>query len=245
MSIKDDFQPYVDGNKLLSPNPQPTNPGRGSDNGPMYTSEFFIMLKKNGMLEDGDCADYVSRINSCLSNTGMLNRAPNDSDQEGPDDYYGVANGCMEMGNTNIPRGFLKALVKYFGFLNNNSPGTMTGEAFLTRQFWLIGSIVASAFPSLKNPLHYLVRLLAFPLFLLTACTLLVSCINAPISDADSRRLSWHLGNCTSKVSLLCWLAFKVWKKRLFKDYPNGMKDVAGIYYQPQGNNPYQKWWRT
>jgi hypothetical protein len=150
----------------------------------------------------------------------------------------------MELLLVDIPRKFLWSLIRHLGFLNNNSPGKCTGSAFLARQPQLVAAMVAAAFPSLKNPIHYLIRLLAFPLFLYSAISLLVSCINAPVGDTDSRRLAWHLGNCNSQVSILNWLAYKVWLKRLKKDYPNEMKGVAEIYYQPS-DNPYSKWWIT
>ncbi|CAM6003892.1 unnamed protein product [Sphagnum balticum] len=247
MSIKDDFQPYVDGNKLLAPNPQNGNLGKGSDNGPMYTAEYFIMLKRNNALQDADVVDYASRIGACVNPQGMLCRVPvgQDDGQEEVDDYYGVTNGCMEMGNTAIPRKMLWALIRYAGCMNNESPGTFTWDAFLARQLQLVCAVVSSAFPSKWNPLHYLVRLLAFPVYLYSAVILLTSCIDTASSDTDSRRLAWHLGNNVSKVSLMNWLAFKVWKNRLNKTYPNGMKDVAAIYYQPNGNNPYSEWWKT
>ena len=205
------------------------------------------MLKRNGALQDSDIADYASRIGACVNPEGMLCRVPvgQDDGQEEVDDYYGVTNGCVEMGNTDIPRKFLKALFRFYGCMNNVKPGSFNWDAFLARQLQLVCAVVSAAFPSKLNPLHYLVRLLAFPVYLYSAVVLLISCINAAPSDTDSRRLAWHLGNNVSKVSILNWLAFKVWKNRLSKTYPNGMKDVAGIYYQPQPNNPYSKWWIT
>jgi hypothetical protein len=244
MSIRDDFKLYIDGNNLLAPNPVGLNPGRASDNGPMYTSEYFVMLEKLNLTCPADLADYDHRISTCVTNE-MLNRAPNDTDQEGPDDYYGVMNGCMELGNTKWPRMFLWSLIKHFGFLNNNSPGKMTGSSFMARQPQLVTAMIAAAFPSLKNPLHWLVRLAASPLFLITAIILGLSCIDTATDNTDARRLAWHLGNNVSKVSLLNWIAYKIWLTRLKKAYPNEMNGVAAIYYQPQGNNPYAKWWVT
>jgi hypothetical protein len=213
----------------------------------MFTSEYFVMLKKTGNLTSADVIAYDTRVSACVDVHGLLNRAPvgTDSNLEGPDDYYGVANGCMELGNTSIPRKFLWALVRYLGCLNNASPGTWSFDSFFARQPQLVCAIVSAAFPSKWNPLHLLVRLLAFPVYLISAAVLATSCTNDPTSDADSRRLAWHLGNNVSKVSILNWLAYKLWLKRLYKTYPKGMSDVAGIYYQPTENNPYQKWWVT
>ena len=247
MSIRDDFQGYVDGNNLLAPNLVGPSPGKGSDNGPMYTSEYFIMLKKMGLITASDEIDYATRISTCINSSGMLNRAsvPTDMYQEGPDDYYGVLNACMELNLVDMPRRFLWTLIRHVGFLNNTTPGKWTGSAFLARQPQLVCAMVAAAFPSLKNPLHYIVRLAALPLFMISAVVLLVSCIGAPTSDTDARRLAWHLGNNVSKVSVLTWLAYKVWLIRLKKDYTNEMKGVAEIYYHPQPDNPYAKYWIT
>jgi hypothetical protein len=250
MSIRDDFKPYTDANNLLAPNVVPPNStGGASDNGPMFTSEYFVMLKKHGYLTQDDVADYAKRIGACINSEGMLCRVPvgQDDGQEQVDDYYAVNNGCMELGITSIPRGFLKAMLKYFGCLNNENPGKWTGNSFLARQPQLVCAMVSAAFPSMKNPLHYLARLVAFPLYLVSALVILTSCIGTPTSDTDARRLAWHLGNNVSKVSLMNWLAYKVWKNRLYRDYsaPAGMPGVAAIYYQPQGTNPYSNWWVT
>ena len=58
MGIRSDFTSYVDGNKLLAPNPVSPGTVRGSDNGPMFTSEYFVMIKKNGLLQPYDVNDY-------------------------------------------------------------------------------------------------------------------------------------------------------------------------------------------
>lgn len=246
MTIKSDFAPYVDGNNLLAPGPVSPGTLKGSDNGVMFTSEYFIMLKKQGYLTDADAADYAARINACINPQGMLCRVPmgQDDGQEQVDDYYGVTNGCIELGNTAIPRKFLKAIFKYFGVLNNENPGSFSWSAFLIRQLQLLCAVINSSFPSMKNPLHYLIRLSAFPLYLISAVIITFSSMDE-LTDTDSRRLAWHVGNNLSKTSLLNWLAFRVWKNRLYKDYPDGMKGVAEIYYQPSGKNPYSDWWIT
>lgn len=250
MSIRDDFKKYIDGNSLNTPLPGTWIAGQsGSDNGVMFTSEYYIMLKKNGQLTDQDKLDYAQKIGQCVGPEGLLNRVPiGQSDgQEGPDDEYGVYNGCMELGNTSIPRKLLWSCIKLKGAMNNVLPGTWTGQSFLIRQPQLLASMVSASFPSLLNPLHWLVRLLSFPLFLIAAVVIATSCINTPLDQADPRRLAWHLQNNVKKVSLFCYLASLIWMHRLNKDYDNGMKDVAAVYYLPKGlnQNPYSKWWIT
>lgn len=243
MALRDEIVPYVDGNGLVAPNTVGPNPGRGSDNGPMYTSEYYVMLFNLFQLVGSDINQFNLLIGSCIDPNGLLNRAPNDSDQEGPDDYYGVLNGCKTLGNTDIPRKFLWAVVKYLGFLNNNQPGKKTLSSFLIRQPQLLACMVAAAFPSWKNPLHFVCRLAAFPFFLVAAVSIGISCISTQTGDTDSRRLAWHVQNTTKGVSLLCWVAAQIWLRRLYKDYPNGMKGVATIYYQ--AGHPFAKYWIT
>src|SRR5260370_37567606 len=100
MALRDEITPYVDGEGLVAPNL--VSPGTliGSDSGQMYTSEYYIMLKKLGQLESQDNADFLARIGGCI-NGGLLNRyrVGTPSGQEGPDDYYGVLNACKQIGD--------------------------------------------------------------------------------------------------------------------------------------------------
>ena len=241
----------MDSNYLVTPSPATPFPGHhGSDNGTLYTSEFYVMLQKLGQLTDRDRIDYANTIGSCISPNGMLNRAPIGqlAGQESVDNYYGVLNGCKQLDNTEIPRKFLWATIRYLGFLNNINPGTCTLQSFLIRQPQLLASMVAAAFPSYSNPFHFCIRLVAMPLFLIAAVSIAISCIGVDPSSTDPRRLSWHLWQTTKPVSFMCWLAGKLWLWRLNKDYGAlEMKAVAGIYYYPQGlgNNPFSKYWVT
>ena len=246
MSIRTDFAGYFDGNGLLAP--QPVTPGTlsGSDNGTMFLAEYMVMLKKSGQLTQTDIEYFTGHIECCISRN-TLNRVPaGQSDGlEGPDDYLGLMNACRELSIVSIPRELLWGMIKYYGFMNNVNPGTPTEDSFLARQPQLIAAMVNAAFPSMWNPLHYLIRYWAIFFYFAAAISIFVSCMNDPISDTDGRRLSWHLQNNMKKNSLMCWIASYFWMKRLYKDYPNGMSDVAALYYQPKGNNPYQKYWVT
>lgn len=240
MALRDEMAIYIDGNGLNAPQPYPV--GQGSDNGPMFTSEYYIMLAYSGQLTEQDRQDYLNKISPCIIDN-LLNRAPYRTGQEGPDDYYGVLAGCMVLGITSLPRKLLWGMIKNFGFMNNEN-GKWTLASFLPRQSQLVAALVAASFPSLKNPLHYLIRHMAFPWFLYAALTIAVSCINTDTGDTDARRLSWLLIQTMRKVSLMSILTSKIWYKRLKKDYYNGMRGVANIYYQPHdGTNPYCKYW--
>lgn len=241
MSIQDDFKPYWDGNGLLSPWP---NLGKqGSDNGVMYTSEYIVMLAKTDQLDKA--LIMLLNVQDCLQPNGMLQRVPYPlpSSQEGPDDYYALLNACYHTNNTDIPRRILHAVLEYYGFLNNNNPGKKTLSSFLIRQPQLLAAIVSASFPK-WNITHTLIRSMILPAYVITAIVIATSCTLASPTDTDARRLAWHLIQVTTPTSILCKLASKLWYKRLYKQFPNGMKDIATMYYHPS-NNPWTKWWIT
>lgn len=245
MGLREEIAGYIDGEGMVAPNKVAPGSMRGSDNGPVFTSEYYVMLSKLGQLTDQDKIDYANIIGKCIDVNGLLNRhqvALGDNGQEGPDDYYGVLDACKTLGNTDIPRKFLKAVVKYLGFLNNNQPGVKTGSSFLIRQPQLVAAMIAAAFPSWKNPIHVLTRLAFLPWFAYAAVCIAIAGWADHTSDADARRLSWHLIQTMKPVSLLAKLASKIWYNRLYSQYgATGMKSVADIYYQ-QGH-PFQAYW--
>lgn len=243
MSLREEIIPYIDGYGLIAP--QIPTGRKGSDNGPCFTGEHYTMMVRNK--EDNLSilqAIFNYKISKCISPNGMLNRVPvgtETANQEQADDYYGVLSGCVSVGNTNIPRRFLGITIKNLGFLNNNDPTKRDGNSFLIRQPQLLACMIAASFPEKPNPLHIFVRLLAFPLFWWSSLVIATACWNTDISDTDARRLSWHLIQITKPVSFLCFLASKLWYKRLYKDYANGMKGVAQRYYE--AGHPFAKYW--
>ena len=245
MSIRDEIIPFIDGNGLVAP--ARITPGilAASSNGAMYTAEYFAILKKSGQLTAQDKLDFAKRIGQCIDSNGLLNRAPlgQDSNLDSPDDYIGTINGAFQVGNTSIPRGYLVAVAKYFGALNNTSPGTWTPKSFLVRQVQILTAMVTAAFPSWKNPLHILVRVLCAPLYWFSALSILWSCQPRPTSDTDYRRLAWHHISIVKNHSLVCKLASLLWLKLLHFDYKtdNGMRAVAGLYYED--GHPFSQYW--
>jgi hypothetical protein len=248
-NIRSDFAPYFDGNGLMASSPVTTGTLSASDNGGMFLSEFEIILQKLGQSTDQDKVYFFEHITNCM-NQGLLCRRPlgQNQSQESVDDYYGVLNGCKQLGITSIPMQFLWSVLKYKGALNNVSPGMWSWDSFLIRQPQILACMVAASFPSWKNPLDILARIACAPFFLIAAIATAVSCIGTDPSDSDSRRLAWHVWQCTKPVSLMCWLAGLLWLNRLKGAYgAPEMQAVAGIYYYPQGlgNNPFSKYWIT
>lgn len=214
MTIKNDFASYLDGNGLLSPSPITSGVLRGSDNGPMFTSEFYIILDKNKALDSKDVKTYTAKIADCISGN-ELSRAPGDTTLDAPDDYYGV----------------------YSGFVTLGIKPTFNLPVSLYRQPQLLFAALCANYGR--------VALLAFPLTIYTALVIATANMLDPPEESNNRRLAWHLIQATAPFSMLCKLASKLWYRRLRKNYPNGMKDVAALYYLPHGlnNNPYSTYW--
>lgn len=87
MSLLDEIPPYIDGNGLVSPGLVPPGVRRGSDNGPMYTSEYLIMLYRNMLALD---VVVQHSIGNCVGVDHELHRAPGDMTPDEVDDHYGV-----------------------------------------------------------------------------------------------------------------------------------------------------------
>jgi hypothetical protein len=248
MTLRAEILPFVDGNNLIAPRPVLPGEMQASDNGPMFTSEYFIMLKRQGDLQEADIQSYRARIGACLTwlphGAALLNRAPVDHSQDSIDDYLGVMAGCKELGIVQIPRLLLKGLWQGRGWMNNNRPGVKTRESFMLRFPQLIAATVAAAYPD-RTLGHRAVRLLAFPLFLYAALAILLAGFTAPRAQADPWRLSWLLIQATSPVSWMVRLASVYWHARLrraFPDFgPNYMRGPAWLYYK--GIHPFKYYW--
>jgi hypothetical protein len=213
----------------------------GSDNGPMFTSEYIIMLLQNQQAWMLDVTEYKVLMWNCMKD-GLLSRKPGDSGQEGPDDYHGVLAACSVLNDTLIPRQILHHGMRNFGFFNNQNPnsftkndGSIAWEAFLWRMPQLLALNYAAA--RIWRPWVPLLNAYA-------ALIIATSCIGVPTGDTDPRRLSWLLIQGMHK-SWLCKLAAKLWWARLKRDYGvDGMRAVARIYY-PKDEHPFQRYWKN
>lgn len=234
MSLKQDIAPYIDTNGLVGP-----AKGQGSNNGVMYSSEFIIMLLRNKEATDKDIIDYLTLIKRCMKQPGLLMRNPeNAGGQEGPDDYYALAAAIDEINEKNYSSLNARSLaysiclyaIKHLGCLNNEFPNTFQWSAFLVRQ------------PQLDAAMFWAAGLPVGPfLRFYTAISILFAAKAKPITDCDPRRLSWLVVQIASRHSWICKTASKVWYRRLYKDYPNGMRGVAALYYE--AGHPFSNYW--
>lgn len=244
MALKQEIVPFTDKNGYVNPAPVTLGSGRSCDNSTMFTSEEYVMLYKLGQSTPDDLFTWKTLITNSMTLSGLPARYPGFTDQDSPDNMVAILCACKVLNFPSVARSILWYGLKHLGCFNNGDPSKFDFNAMTWRQVQLFASTVAASFPSMINPLHWLARFLAFPAFVYAALVIFVSCWNAPVSDADSRRLSWHLIQSVAPVSLLCKIASLFWLKRLNRDYGvEQMKGVAAQYYAK--GHPFIEYWVT
>lgn len=235
MSLREEIQPYKDSQGLVAPN-IPDNP-QGSDNGTLFTSEYYIMLSKRGELRAGDRADWVQLIEKCMFKPGLTLRYPGDISVDAPDNLYGILAAAEVLNIPGIAEDIYIHGLAHCGFYNPTS--RFTWAAFQWRQPQLLFAMICASGHASRW------KLWQWPLSIYTALVIAVSCVGVPKESTDPRRLAWLLIQTVQKHSWICWLTSKLWRVRLWRDYSNEMCDVAGIYYKPLGAHPFAKYWIT
>lgn len=262
MTLREEIKAFTDADGLVAPNPVSPTDTLTSDNGPMFTSEYFLLLALRGELNPSDAADWRSRILQCFKEPGLLCRVPvkyGIFSQEGPDDYYGIlaassvldpsiAEAVLTYGQSRqYPLApifdyiqertgdvwWLRLLRKVLGGVQVRYNFNNIGEG-LTPSSWM------GRQPQLVAAMYFAShKKCPFYLRLITALVIATSCIGVSPQNTDARRLSWLL---VCMAAPRCWmskLASKLWYGRLQKDYPGkGMLGVAEIYYQ--GQHPFK-----
>jgi len=279
MSLKTEIIPYLDENGNVAPS---VHNGVGmSDNGPMFTSEYYIMLKRNGLLTPEDKIDYEQQIRSHFyinDGVGLLQRSPGRMQQEGPDDYHGVLAAAYELNIPSLSHDILMYGIKNFFMYNNEQPGKfhrLNGEfnwegfqlrmpqliammfsgynqtwkligflaSLLTVGLWVSTGDSSFVYPLILN--LFLYRVWETPFYFYAAGTLTIAALrNIPVDQSDPRRMTWLLSVGTNN-SFMCKIASFFWKRKLKKDYPDEMRGVAKVYYNPKGYHPFHTYWVT
>lgn len=236
--LREEIKPFIDGNGLVTPNQYDGQWKRGSDNGVMFTSEYYIHLKEAGELTEADLVGYQQVIESCSVEPGLVARAP--GKQQGgppPDDLYAIASASKVLGLPHVAGAVARYGVEHNWVFNADRPGNphwgqgRDFEAWLGRQLPLICALRAAA----DLPVAGWLRLA-------TAAVIATSCLGVKTENTDARRLAYHLVRAVEgSGGILDW-ACKVWWNRLRSDYGDeGMRGVALLYYQ--GSHPFKKYW--
>lgn len=243
--IKDEISLYIDSEGLVSPAaPPPGEPG--SNNGVLYTSEYIIALLRNGQAQESDILSYLNKLSACMRQPGLLGRHLGGiGDQEGPDDYIGLAAALFEIqrpeysainrtasaGARQLARSVVWYGFKHLGLMNNVSPGHFSWAALLGRQLQLTAAFMWAA----GYPVGPLLRLYC-------AVSIFFSCRGMPANNTTPRFLSWLLVQIASSKSYMGYFASVVWYRRLNSVYAIGMKGPCLIYFQ--AGHPLSKYWK-
>lgn len=245
MALRDEMKPYLDKNGYANPYPVVPGSGRSCDNATMFSSEYYIMLFKRQEDRIYDDEEWEILINKASIVPGLTVRYPGDATPDAPDNLYAILAASKVLKSPRVAEDFLKYGKSNFGFYNPSNPGhiknkdgSLDWSTFQWRQIQLIFAALCAS----NNQSWW--KIWQLPLAIYTALVIAFSCVGVDKQETDPRRLSWLLIQATES-SFLCRLAAKIWYNRLNKDYPNGMPDVAAIYYQPPGlsSNPYAKYW--
>lgn len=233
MGLREEIEKdYLDGYGLVSPAKVAEGTEAASGNGPMYTGEYYLQLSIRRELQSRDWYEFQTKIQRCCIRPGLLARTPNNPDQEGPDDYYGVLAACSVLGMRTLGYSFWHHGRGTWGVFNNHEPGHFSWSAFLWRQPALIYLSQCAAVE----------RTLLTPLWsFLTALSIIYAAFFSKKDDWDQWRITWLLVKGTEKRSSLCFWASEFWFKRLFKAHPGGMREVAKGYYET--GHPFGRYW--
>lgn len=224
---------YIDASGLMAPSVVPVpKPIKSSDNGTMFLSEYHILLELLDQSLPEDKNRWEAAINGCMQEPGLLCRGADKSGaQDQQDNALGVLAAAVVLKRPAIAQSMLAYGFKHLGFFNNEVPGSFRDKA---------GNIDWNAF-LWRMPQLFFFNLCAagsykwytfwyWPLALITAFIIATATNNKPLSDADSRRLTFLAVLATKDHSTLCKLAGHFFRSSVQKDY--GAEGMAGAYKQ-------------
>lgn len=180
MSLKSEIENgYIDTYGLVAPYVTRRDQ-RGSDNGVLYSSEYYILLKLLGEATEQDESHWAILMYHCMVVPGLIGRVPGDTGQSPPDDIYGVLAGAKVLNYPVVAELILDYGKAHYGFFNNANPnsirtkdGSIAWEALLWRQLQMWYATLVAA--NKKRWYH-------FPLAWFTSLVLIYSC--SPLDQA-------------------------------------------------------------
>lgn len=253
MSLREDIAAWLDPYSMVAPNST-----RVSNNGVLYSSEFYVLLAMRGELMGWDSAAFTQLISAqCELEPGLIRRNPGCADQEGPDDYIGLMAAYWHLGLWRKARevvdyGSKSTRVGPFTlhwFFNNVEAGTPWEQAqedpgrpwylnLVDRLYAPTGKrFNASAWlgrqPQLISHFLWCAELKPAWWRRLWAAVTVMLAHSKPVDDVDSRILSWL---CIWPAYERCWMmrAAATWfLMDLHEQYPGGMQGVFSHDFEP------------
>lgn len=221
----EDFNGLVSSKKCHESDVNPTG------NGVMYTGELMTLLNLRDELTDYDKQYFMDTMKKCMPVTGLLVRGPGWNETD-PDDYYGFCAGVVATGETTLAEAVLTYGWLRFGSFNGADPTKWTPGTFLWRQPQMVFALYAAA----NRRTAWL-----WPLEIITALIIALSCISATSTNQDEWRISWLLIQATKNFSWLCKAASWFWYKRIFRVFGHGGLAVPYSHYYEEGH-PFVKY---
>lgn len=220
--LKDD---YVDKYGFITPSKH----SKPSQNGLLFTSEYYWLLWKLKLLKDQDKTNYLNLINQCKVEPGLYSRRPGDTSYEGPDDYIGLMVASKVMG-LSVAKEILNYGKAHKYSWNTKEPGKWHLGSFFGRQFGFmcILYLCAGIAPS------YFLRL-CFYLSTVWTC-------RSEKSDTSNRLLS-DLMMSVLDDHKLSKLTKAYWEKSVKKIYgEEGITGAVKIYFEK--DHPFTRYWK-
>ena len=237
MTVREAFKPYIDDHGLVQP-----GLGRGSNNGILFTAEYYITLLKAGELTPEDKKTFESIMDACQPEPGLTNRQPPNTphdDQEGLDDYIGLLAAAFLLGSdigTEV-LDYGKRNHSPYGlqfYYNNVWPGTHKYKPGDNRTNW---SAWLGRFPGFVA--HAYLCGGEVPPFLYQLGWAATIKFSPKPENQDSYILSWLMVvayDAFPKKSFFMTRAANSFKQNLRKNFPGGIREVFSKYFEP--NHP-------
>lgn len=220
MSIKDDI--VFDSNGFVPP-ADITQPV--SDNGVLFTSQYYILLKEHGLLTPDDVSAFIHKMRF-VNIDGNLKRYPSDTGKEGPDDYIGLCSASKALGTIDAHLIYEYGRKTFWNY-NNENPDEVTLESWLGRQPGLIGYIKYCA-GHLMNPLEFLAIYVGT----------IITAFGKKEDTSDKLLALTMVSQLKNNLLFKPLCSFYLWKIR--RTY-GSINELVRVYFGL--NHPFSKWW--
>lgn len=202
------------------------------DNYHLFTALYFRMYSAL----PGDLDHYCKFLGACMVKTGLYARFPNRITDVSQDEIYGMCSissvslpEAAKISSVMLRTAQVPAEIETYGSSNwwsydLTAPGKFTFDTFLGRFPCFIAYVKASAFVS--SFLYPFSLLYWFFGFIASAFT--------NVTETSGKQLAYLQIPIMEKI-FLGRIAVAVWRWKMKRTYPGGMRDVAKIYF-PAGH---------